>query len=365
VNGIKGQLTVENFLTAVVNQATGEVTIQNTEAVGGPGSGVTITGYQVASGGGTLKTASFSAPFGGGVAIGDYNGNNVVDAADYSYWRDHLNQAGSTLGAARDPANGSGVVSSSDFNSWKAHFGATGSSSSWETVNATANSIAQLNPTSSALIGLGPTATKSLGNVYDPVSLETTFGTTPVADLTFSYIRSDGRTVNAPVTYSGIGLANTLVLQVDPSDGKAKIINDSIFNNIKLAGYQVTSASGSLLTSWVGLSTVLGSAWEKIGTPTTGVLAELNPNSSTNVNAGQTVATMTGLFKTAGGTQDLAFQFFVPGTGAGTGIINGVVRYASFGSGAGALGTSAVPEPSSLVLLALGGFIASVLRRRK
>jgi hypothetical protein len=324
---------------------------------------VTITGYQIGSPAGALKSSSFSAPFGGGVAVGDYNGNNVVDTADYTFWRDHLNQAGSTLGAARDPANGSGVVSQADYTSWKTHFGATGSGSTWETVNTTANSIAQLNPTSNSLVGLS--ASKSLGNVYDPVSLETTFGTTPVADLTFSYIRSDGRTVNAPVTYSGIGLANTLVLQVDPSDGKAKIINDSIFNNIKLAGYQVTSASGSLLTSWVGLSTVLGSAWEKIGTPTTGVLAELNPNSSTNVNAGQTVATMTGLFKTAGGTQDLAFQFFVPGTGAGTGIINGVVRYASFGSGAGALGTSAVPEPSSLVLLALGGFIASVLRRRK
>jgi hypothetical protein len=362
VNGVKGQLTVENFLTAQVDQATGQVTILNTEAAGGPGTGVTITGYQIASTGGALKPASFSAPFGGGVAIGDYNGNNVVDAADYTFWRDHLNQAGSTLGAARDPANGSGVVSQADFNSWKAHFGATGSASPWETVNSTTNSIAQLNSTSNSVVGLA--TSKSLGNVYDPVPLETTFGTAPVADLAFSYTRSDGRTVNAPVTYTGIGLANTLVLQVDPNDGKAKIINDSVFDNVKLAAYQITSASGSLLTSWVGLSTVLGSAWEKVGLPTTGLLAELNPNSSSNINHGQTLATMTGVFKTSGGTQDLVFQFLVPGAGAGTGVINGVVRYAAF-SGAGANGSSAVPEPSSLILLALGGFATLVVRRRK
>ena len=171
-----------------------------------------------------------------------------------------------------------------------------------------------------------------MGSIYDPVQLQDTFGEAPVADLTFSYTRLDGRTVNAPVSYVGTGLANTLVLQVDPTDGKARIINDSVFNNIRIDGYQVASASNSLLTTWNSLQDQSVTGWEEIPV-TTGLLAELNPSATTTVNAGQTAATMTGLFRTAGGVQDLTFQFRVPGTGPGTGVLNGVVRYAPFSSG--------------------------------
>ncbi len=264
VRGVKGQLTVENFLTAEVNRANGQVTIRNTDITVGPG--VTITGYQIGSAGGALKPSAFSSAFGG----------------------------------------------------------------TWESVNPTANSLSELNPSSSTVVGLG--ASNAIGSVYDPVALQTTFGTTPVSDLTFSYSRSDGRTVNAPVTYINTGLANTLVLQVDPTDGKARIVNDSVFNNIQFDGYQVTSASNSLLTAWNSLQDQSLAGWEEAA-PTIGFLAELNPTSTKSVNAGQTAATLTGLFKTVtvGGTQDLAFQFRVPGTGPGTGVLNGVVRYAAFG----------------------------------
>ena len=136
--------------------------IRNTDTT--VGTGVTITGYQIGSGGGALKPAAFSSAFGG----------------------------------------------------------------AWQSAGLTANSIAELNPTANSVVGLGGSA--SMGAIYDPVSLETTFGTTPVSDLTFSYSRSDGRVVSAPVTYINTGLANTLVLQVDPTDGKARIVNDSVFN---------------------------------------------------------------------------------------------------------------------------------------
>ena len=254
---------MENFLTAEVNRATGQVTIRNTTPSGtvGGGPGVTVTGYQIGSAGGALKAASFTSAFGGGA---------------------------------------------------------------WQTAGVTANSISELNPSGNSNVGLG--ANNSVGNIYDPVSLETTFGTTPVSDLTFSYSRSDGRTVTAPVTYINTGLANTLVLQVDPTDGKAKIINDSVFNNIKLDGYQITSATNSLLTSWNSLHDQAIAGWDEAA-PTTSSLAELNPTNSSTVNAGQTVATMTGLFKTAGGTQDLAFTFRMPGSET---QLNGVVRYVSF-----------------------------------
>ena len=48
--------------------------------------------------------------------IGDYNGDNVVDAADYTLWRDNLGGDGSLLGANRDPAN-SGPISEADYQS--------------------------------------------------------------------------------------------------------------------------------------------------------------------------------------------------------------------------------------------------------
>jgi hypothetical protein len=54
--------------------------------------------------------------------VDDYNGNGVVDAADYTVWRDHLGQT-FTL-PNRDPAN-TGPISMADYTSWKARFGAT------------------------------------------------------------------------------------------------------------------------------------------------------------------------------------------------------------------------------------------------
>jgi len=67
-------------------------------------------------------------------AIGDYNGDGTVNAADYTVWRNNLGGDGSAL-AHRDPANGSGVVSTADYDSWKAHFGemAGGSSGGFST----------------------------------------------------------------------------------------------------------------------------------------------------------------------------------------------------------------------------------------
>jgi hypothetical protein len=53
--------------------------------------------------------------------VGDYNGNGVVDAADYTVWRDHLGSTTFTL-PNRDPAN-TGAISAADYTSWKSNFG--------------------------------------------------------------------------------------------------------------------------------------------------------------------------------------------------------------------------------------------------
>jgi hypothetical protein len=55
--------------------------------------------------------------------VGDYNGNRVVDAADYVVWRKNVGGDASALAAgSRDPAN-TGPIGQGDYNSWRANFG--------------------------------------------------------------------------------------------------------------------------------------------------------------------------------------------------------------------------------------------------
>jgi hypothetical protein len=55
----------------------------------------------------------------------DYNGDGVVDAADYTVWRDSRGQKGDTLVADSNGPDGvpDGIVSHWDYFFWKAHFG--------------------------------------------------------------------------------------------------------------------------------------------------------------------------------------------------------------------------------------------------
>ncbi len=61
--------------------------------------------------------------------LGDYNGNSVLDAADYTVWRDTLATGGTTLLNDPTPA----LVDSSDFTYWRDHFGAAGSGAGVQT----------------------------------------------------------------------------------------------------------------------------------------------------------------------------------------------------------------------------------------
>lgn len=53
-----------------------------------------------------------------GGMLGDYNGNNVIDAADYTVWRDRM--SGGTLPNDASP----GSVTTDDYHYWKSRFGA-------------------------------------------------------------------------------------------------------------------------------------------------------------------------------------------------------------------------------------------------
>ncbi|CAN0354792.1 unnamed protein product, partial [Ectocarpus sp. 4 AP-2014] len=56
--------------------------------------------------------------------IGDFNSDGVVDAADYTVWRDTEGETGMTPYSGAD-ADGDGQVTETDHAAWKANFGAT------------------------------------------------------------------------------------------------------------------------------------------------------------------------------------------------------------------------------------------------
>jgi hypothetical protein len=54
--------------------------------------------------------------------LGDFNHDGTVGAADYTLWRNSLDQTGLASFTAAD-ANGDGRVTAADYNIWKSHFG--------------------------------------------------------------------------------------------------------------------------------------------------------------------------------------------------------------------------------------------------
>jgi hypothetical protein len=56
------------------------------------------------------------------IVTSDYNGDGVVDAADYAVRRDTLGQTGIGLAAVGD---GNDIVDVGDYDNWKNHFGHT------------------------------------------------------------------------------------------------------------------------------------------------------------------------------------------------------------------------------------------------
>jgi hypothetical protein len=65
--------------------------------------------------------------FGPAGVAGDYNGNGIVDAADYTVWRDHLGQ---TFSLPNRSSLNSGPIGQADYDFWKSRFGLTSGSGS-------------------------------------------------------------------------------------------------------------------------------------------------------------------------------------------------------------------------------------------
>ncbi len=167
VNTTNGQTTLKNQTGAAVNvdyyqvtsagsalNAVGWSSLQDQNLAGFPAGNGTGNGWEQAGGSGAkVLSESFltgNSAVGGAASIGlgaafnvggahdlkfhygaltgpvtavngDYNGNSVVDAADYTFWRDHLGQS-ITMPNDTTP----GTVAVEDYTVWKNNFGAAG-----------------------------------------------------------------------------------------------------------------------------------------------------------------------------------------------------------------------------------------------
>lgn len=187
----------------------------------------------------------------------------------------------------------------------------------------TENSVAELKPTSSTAVAGG--APLQLGNLFDK-PLATEFGTQELEDIQFEYFTPDGSTIQGEVIYDGEKQYNNLVLVVDPVDGDAVLENQSNLS-VSIDGYNIHSDSGSLLPNdgaWLSLEDQATSAWRE-SNPDANDLSELD-SSDTELIVGGSRFDLGSPFKTmsSGGTEDLAFQYLLPGDAAFT---QGVVVY--------------------------------------
>lgn len=113
----------------ILNPGTGPNQYQNINGTGqvkfGSINGNVATIYAMSTNNGieaftfTLDTAVTNS--------GDYNGNGVVDAADYILWRETLGQAASLAGSGAD-GDGDGTIGPGDYSYWQARFGNTAGS---------------------------------------------------------------------------------------------------------------------------------------------------------------------------------------------------------------------------------------------
>ena len=332
-------LTIGNLPILTVNRATGAANISN--VVGGP---LTMTGYSIASALGTLNPDGFTG------------------------------------------------------------FGGDG----WDTPNPSANSMAEFSLTGEATVAVDDVL--NIGNAYNggPTHPDD-------EDVVFSFSTLDGRILEGLVEYEGP--ANDLVLNLNPETGEATIQNLSAFiDPIEVTGYSVSSPSGSLKAeSFNGLSDD-NEGWT-IANPGSNVLAELQLTGSTIFDTG-TAFSIGSIFDTAG-PRDLVFEFTTqdqlfegtvayqvggavipPPTAGLPGDIDGdgavgftdfLVLSANFGmtggiaegdiDGDGSVGfpdflvlssnfgqsaaVAAVPEPTAISMLGLGGLLLLGIRRRR
>ena len=183
----------------------------------------------------------------------------------------------------------------------------------WVEAGPTANALSELNPQNSSTLNGGQML--NLGNAYEVTVPQ--LGVDP-DDLTFEYTLTDGRVIQGSVAYTGPKTLNDFVLTVDPATGNAQIKLDSPLSTA-IDGYTIKSASGSLTpATWNSIEDQNFQDWEEAppGGAATAV-AELKADGQTTFQD-ETGFQLGQLFKTVGATQDLEFEYLLPGETVGT-----------------------------------------------
>lgn len=193
----------------------------------------------------------------------------------------------------------------------------------WTTAaNNDANSIVQVfnnapgSPTYSAAGG----SAASIGNgLYIPVGL-TQFGVDP-EDLVFEYTDpSISGSVFGVVEYSGTRVENNIVLQIDPATGAGQLANTSKFPQ-QIEAYRVTSEDGSLIAgNWFSFddNNVNGAfGWSEVSGADANTLFEVAEDGSTLFDSVTTANPNDGFdignIFNVGGTEDLVLEFLIAG----------------------------------------------------
>jgi hypothetical protein len=281
-------------------------------------------------------------------AAGDYNNDNVVDAADYTVWRDRLGQPAANL-PNRDPANAATTIDASHYNDWKAGFGNTGGTPYELRLGGGLD-----------FDGRPPAAIDATTMMPVPYTSHLTFDFDRVGFLVGNQMNADQ--VNVDGVDISVEAIETLDLHVNTTTGAVQIRNN-LATPFTIDYYEITSTLGVLESdNWTSLDEADGgladylTGWDVAEGSSDSVLSEGNFVSSTSVTAG-TPINLGNVFKTGTPVGDRDIRFFA-GV-AGGGVVRGTVTYS-----AGGLGSLSVPEPSTLGLMLVAGGMFLAGRRR-
>jgi hypothetical protein len=196
----------------------------------------------------------------------------------------------------------------------------------WTEANPAGGHLAELNLQNSHAVPVGQSLL--LGSAYDG-----TVATPTQEDLVFQYSTPDGRLHQGLVEYTGV--ANDLVLFVDPASGAAAMGNLSPHIVApSITGYAIRSAASQLTqTTWDSFADTggAGAGWTEAN-PSSSLLSELNLQNSKSFTNGTLVAI--GEIFQPNGNRDLTFEYT---TLAGE-LLTGTVQY------------GAIPTPPAGVL---------------
>ena len=149
--------------------ANGEInlgTAFNPAIFGSGNNGDVAFGFGLASGAFLAGQVTYVASAG---VAGDYNGNGIVDAADYTIWRDHLGSTTFTL--PNDGGISPGVVDAADYTFWKSRFGQTSGSGAGQSAGVPESSSIVLFACGFLGLGLLIVRRRSVSKALQPVAI--------------------------------------------------------------------------------------------------------------------------------------------------------------------------------------------------